>query len=158
MFSRTPIKPARSIGKKLPKGNSSFPLTGPPSGNSVFISELQLGRGRPAKHLFGLNRARQSPARAEPHLAFQPRDQTPRDGPETYGSQPSGYPFKLKAAPASPTLAGRTCKSSFLRTCHWGGCSKITGRLCHGAVARDPLQGISSSPLQRRIGLCRDAT
>jgi hypothetical protein len=79
----------------------------------------------PTKHLLGLNRVGQSPARARPHRTFRCGDQTPSHGPETLGSQPRGYPFKLKAAPASPAVAGLACGSSFLRTCLWGGCSKI---------------------------------
>jgi hypothetical protein len=33
---------------------------------------------------------------AEPRLAFQPRNQTLRGGPETFCSKPKGYPFKVK--------------------------------------------------------------
>jgi hypothetical protein len=67
-------------------------------------------------------------------MTFQSRDQTPRDGPETHSSKPIGYPFKLKAA-ASILLSPEVGRSSFLRTCHWGGCSKIFVndlRLCCG--------------------------
>jgi hypothetical protein len=38
--------------------------------------------------------------------AFQRHDPTPQRGPETHSSTPIGYPFKLKAAAASPAVAG----------------------------------------------------
>ena len=87
----------------------------PQSGNSDLISHRQSrslvpgteSRKRsPAKHLFGLDRVGQSPARAEPHRTFQRRDRTPRHGPETHGSQPRGYPFKLMTAAVSPAGTG----------------------------------------------------
>src|SRR5439155_18974889 len=55
----TPIKPARSIGKKLSPGNFSFPFSRPQSGNSDLVSyravsdsypSLFLGDRSPAKH------------------------------------------------------------------------------------------------------------
>src|SRR5438128_4399073 len=61
----TPIKPARSIGKKLSPGNFSFPFSRPQSGNSDLVSyravsdsypSLFLGDRSPAKGA-GANRA-----------------------------------------------------------------------------------------------------
>src|SRR5205814_7846337 len=88
-----PIKPARSIGKKLSPGNFSFPFSRPQSGNSDLVSyravsdsypSLFLGDRSPAKHLSGLSRAsaESCPSNPEPHGAFQRRDPTPRRGPE----------------------------------------------------------------------------
>jgi hypothetical protein len=74
----------------------------PQSGNSVLISVGSVGflarEEIPAKHLFGLNRARRSLAKASLSRVFQLRDQTPRGGLETLFSKPRGYPFKTKAA------------------------------------------------------------
>lgn len=117
-------------------GRVVLPLKRPQNGNSglVFGWQLELAPraepqgGSPAKHLFGLNRAvRSRSLRPQPHGAFPRRDPTPRRDPETHSSKPRGYPFKVKAALASlvPPRAERTCESSFLRTCPWGGCSKI---------------------------------
>src|SRR5271169_1469476 len=84
----------------------------------------QLGQWSPAKHLFGLNRASQSPTLTpEPRQTFQFPDQTPGNGPETHRSQPSGYPFKTNDG--CPILSRRVRGSSYLWTCHWGGCSKM---------------------------------
>ena len=50
----------------------------------------------------------------EPRRAFQPRDQTPRDGPETHGSKPTRYPGTLadgcpddRDEPKAPVFCGR---------------------------------------------------
>ena len=75
------------------------------SGNSGLIS-LQRSRTRRREHRPGsgvrLNTYSDSvgPARVHhgPQPAFQRRDRTPRRDPETHGSTPRGYPFKLKAA------------------------------------------------------------
>jgi len=37
------------------------------------------------------------PFNLEPRLAFQLRDPTPRDGPETFFQYTKGYPFNVKA-------------------------------------------------------------
>ena len=55
--------------------------------------------GRPAKHLYGLNRVSRSLVpKTEPQRTFQGRDQTPDPGPETLCSSPIRYllaPFVL---------------------------------------------------------------
>ena len=43
------------------------------------------------------SRARFIPHTLKPGLAFQPRNQTLRDGPETLCSAPKDYPFNVKA-------------------------------------------------------------
>src|SRR5437867_10100838 len=86
----TPIKPGRSIGKKLHYGNFSFPFQSS-SKRELRLGFLLFSLGRsPAKHLFGLNRAsvQSQPWNPEPHGAFQRRDPTPRRGPETQAVNP----------------------------------------------------------------------
>jgi hypothetical protein len=49
---------------------------------------------------------------------------------------------------AGPAEAGRTCESSFLWTCHWGGCSKIFRSFRGYVSSLDP--NLSSEPMKRR--------
>ena len=74
--------------------------------------------------------------------SFQRRDPTPRRGPETLGSTPTGYPFKVKAAVPSVR------DSSFLWTCQWGGCSKACSLRRDVAWPQRPEGG--ALPLERR--------
>src|SRR6185503_8285820 len=86
----TPIKPARSIGKKIPSRKFLLSVFSS-SKRELRLSFLLFSLGRsPAKHLFGLNRAsvQSQPWNPEPHGAFQRRDPTPRRGPETHAVNP----------------------------------------------------------------------
>lgn len=119
-MSLTPIKPGLSTGKKKSWRKSFFfRLSIQRTKRSGLISLGSADAGRPAKHLCGLNRVSQSMGTRPlmPQLTFQPRDRTPRDGPETLCSAPTRYPFKLRTA--------AHLGSSFLRTCGWGGVAKF---------------------------------
>src|ERR1035438_2650184 len=59
----------------------------------------------------------ESGRKTRPQLTFQGRNQTLPPGPETHGSSPTRYPFKLRTAAHGG--------SSFLRTCGWGGVAKL---------------------------------
>ena len=74
--------------------------------------------GRPAKHLYGLSRVRQSLV-VRPNLGLLSRDAIKRRVPvqKLYYRKPIRYPFESKPA------AHRG--SSFLRTCGWGGVAKF---------------------------------
>ena len=61
----------------------------------------------------GLVRSSTLKLNPEPRGAFQRRDQTPRRGPETHGSTPRDYPFKLKAVAASRAVAGECAAPVF---------------------------------------------
>jgi hypothetical protein len=67
-----------------------FPFSRPQNRNSDLISVGSSDAGHPAKHLLGLNRAVQSagPLPLAPQPVFQPRDLTPRSGPETHAVNP----------------------------------------------------------------------
>ena len=110
------------MGKMIPLRKSfSFPFFRLGNGSSDLISIGRSEAGPPAKHPYGLRRAGQSlgPLPLGPQPACQPRDPTPRSGPETLFSSPTRDPFKLISAVPS----GRD--SSFLRTCVWGGGAKL---------------------------------
>ena len=101
--------------------------------------------GRPAKHLYGLNRVSRSliVRPGPPQLRFPgTRDPTPHPGPETHDSKPTRYPFKSKTAAHGG--------SSFLRTCGWGGVAKLFLILFAGGLwLRVKRAGPVASPLAR---------
>ena len=119
-----------------------FPFSVQPTQRSGLIS-IGSTDGRPAKHLYGLNRAGRSPAlKAEPQPAFQGRDQTPRPGPETLCSSPIRYPFKSKSV--------AHLGSSFLQTCGWGGIAQFIF-VCWLWLRVKRADG-ESEPLARAVG------
>src|SRR6266446_6856680 len=86
----TPIKPVRSIAKKIPTRKFLLSVFSS-SKRELRLSFLLFSLGRsPAKHLFGLNRAsvKSCPLNPEPHGALQRRDPTPQRGPETHAVNP----------------------------------------------------------------------
>lgn len=120
----TPIKPGGSIGKMVPCRKSFLFRFGVSRTRAPTLFRLAARTlGRPAKHLYGLNRAAQSPA-LQWNLdrlarAVIPASAGPQPGPETLCSSPTRFPFKMMTA----VPPGRD--SSFLRTCVWGGCAKL---------------------------------
>ena len=118
------LSPNGQQTKWVPAGKVYFPGFASPERGSDLISLGSSGAGRPAKHLYGLDRAGQSPGPLprRPQPACQGRDQNAAARSRNTVSSPTRGPFKL------PTAAGsfhwERHGSSFLRTCGWGGCAK----------------------------------
>jgi len=127
-----------------------MPHTGRSFRESWSLGSLEAGP--PAKHLYGLRRAGQSPVplHRRPQPACQPRDQTPRSGPETLFSTPTRDPFKLRTA-AGSFLAERH-GSSYLRTCVWGGCAKVFDSFSSDVVGEVNEPGAAASLKARAPG------
>src|SRR5436190_5301252 len=109
--------------------------------------------GHPAKHLFGLNRTAQS-SLCSPDLKRFSSVVIQRHGAvqKHTAVNPVAIHSKLK------TVIPSERDSSFLRTCRWGGCSKIILWLCKGQpgaaasqTARAPAGPAAESQSNRRI-------
>src|SRR5204863_3766003 len=101
--------------------------------------------GHPAKHLFGLNRTAQS-SLCSPDLKRFSSVVIQRHGAvqKHTAVNPVAIHSKLK------TVIPSERDSSFLRTCRWGGCSKIILWLCKGQPGRLRARQLAPRRVQRQ--------